>query len=151
MENTNPFSFYFAAGKERQQAGSSGEQCPDFNCCRGVREGREPSPPRRSHRQGCSIQAKDTPRASASPGFLCGKVHTERFHTTGEDWGASHPTRPHLQSCIPTQGSHFPRNLALATDVPSGCADRHLFPNPGLGFKIFVERRKEVGERRSSS
>lgn len=41
MESTNPFSFYFAAGKERQRAGSSGEQCPDFNCCRGVREGRE--------------------------------------------------------------------------------------------------------------
>lgn len=41
MEHTNPFSFCFAAGKERQRAGSSGEQCPDFNCCRGAREGRE--------------------------------------------------------------------------------------------------------------
>lgn len=41
VENTNLFSFYFGAGKERQRAGSSGEQCPDWNCCRGVREGRE--------------------------------------------------------------------------------------------------------------
>lgn len=54
-----------------------------------------------------------------------------------------HTYRPPFQ----LSGSHFPRNLA--TDVPAGCADRHLLPSPGLGFKIFVESRKEVWERRS--
>lgn len=122
----------------------------------------------RSPRQPPALAAEDVlpkqraRRASATPGLLGGEVYIKWFHGTEhtEDLRriSPHPCssrRGHTYRPAPKslRGPGFPRTWSLPGDAPSGRANRdqlpHLLPSPGPGFKIFVEGREEVGERRS--